>query len=40
MEQVLDQRVVGVEQAPRGSGHDPDLPDFKELLDDALRGRV
>jgi len=39
-EQVLDQRVVGMEQAPWGSGHGPELPDFKEHLGDALRDRA
>lgn len=31
---------MGKEQDPQGSGHDPMLPEFKELLDAALRFRV
>jgi len=37
---VLDQRGVGMEQAAQGSGHSPELLEFKEDLDSALRSRV
>ena len=30
-------RVVGMEQAAQGSGHGPELPEFMEHLDTALR---
>lgn len=39
-EKVLHQRVVGMEQAPQGSEHDPKLAEFKEHLDNTLRHRV
>jgi len=30
----------GMEQAPEGSGHSAEQPEFKEHLDNALRHRV
>ena len=33
-------RVVGTEQADQGSGHGPELPEFKVHLDGILRHRV
>lgn len=39
-EKVLPQRMVGMEQAPQGSGNGPELPEFKECLDTALRHGV
>lgn len=39
-EKILHQRVVGMEQAPRGSGHGPKLLEFKKHLDNALRHMV
>ena len=36
----LHQRAVGMEQAAQGSGHGPELLEFKERLDSALRLRV
>jgi len=38
--QVLHQRLVGMEQGAQGSGHSPELPEFKECLDNTLRLRV
>ena len=38
--QGLHQRAVGMERAAQGSGHSPELPEFKESLDNALRHRV
>ena len=32
--------VVGMEQAPQGTGHDPKLPELKQSLDNALSRRV
>ena len=32
--------MVGMEQAAQGSGHSPELLEFKECLDAALRHRV
>jgi len=39
-EKVLHQRVLGMEQDPQGSGHSPKLPEFRVLLDNAVRYRV
>lgn len=39
-ERVLHQRVMGMERVPQGSGHSPELLEFKEHLDDALRYRI
>ena len=33
---MLYQRAVGMEQAAQGSGHDPELLEFKECLGYAL----
>ena len=35
--QGLHQRAVGMEQPAQGSGHGPELLEFKEHLDNALR---
>ena len=35
--QSVHQRVVGMEQPAQGSGHGPELLEFKEHLDNALR---
>ena len=37
---ILHQSVVGMEQAAQGSGHSPELSEFYECLDSALRHRV
>ena len=34
------QRAVGMEQAAQGSGHSPELPEFRKCSDTALRHRV
>jgi len=39
-ENILHQRVVGMEQAPWGSGHSSEQPEFEDHLDSALRHRV
>lgn len=36
----MHQRVVGVEQPAQGSGYSPELLEFKECWDSALRYRV
>ena len=37
---VLHQRATGMEWAAQGSGHSPELLEFMERLDSALRQRV
>jgi len=39
-EEVLHQRVVGMEQAAQGSGHGLKMPEFKKHLDKALRHMI
>lgn len=39
-EKVLHLRVMGMEQAPQGSGHSLELVELKEHLDTALRHRI
>ena len=39
-EKVLHQRAVGIEQAAQSNGHSPELLEFRECLDSALRHRV
>ena len=34
---VLHQRAVGTEQAAQGSGHSPELMEFNECLENAIR---
>ena len=36
-EQGLHQKAVGMERSAQGSEHGPELPPFKECLDNALR---
>ena len=38
--QGVPQRAVGMEQPAQGSGHSPELLEFKECLDNTLRHRV
>ena len=37
---VLHQRATGMEWTAQGSGHSPELLEFMERLDSALRQRV
>ena len=37
---VLHQKVVGMEQAPQGSGCSPKMLELKEHLDNTLRQKV
>lgn len=39
-EEALHQRAVGVQQAARGRGYGPQLPEFKEHLEDTFRHMV
>jgi len=39
-EKVLPQRAVGMEQTAQSNGHGPELLEFRERLDSALRHRV
>lgn len=39
-ENILQQRAMGIEQAPHGSDQGPMLPEFKGHLDSALRHRI
>lgn len=40
IENVLQQRAVGMAQAPRGSEHGSELPELKLHLDPAARHRI
>lgn len=39
-EEILYQSVVGMEQAPQGSVHSPELPEIKGCLGTTLRDRI